>query len=155
MGRLQCAFVCKNVIILVSMPENSFLSRFLLRNKTWKTMSDIFLLQLTVSNQFMAILNFSVCSALHGWIFDKWSCEVISGLWLLSVQSLSSLTVMTFHSNVTTKPQAKLGNLFQVSWCGCCTFFNKQRSRKEEASNLSFKCFTRLFYKKEEIWILR
>ncbi|KAL7387015.1 hypothetical protein ABVT39_017038 [Epinephelus coioides] len=62
--------VCCCLIVCISIPANSLLLWALLRERAWKTASDILLLQLTISDLFFTVsLPFEAYQILHGWIF--------------------------------------------------------------------------------------
>ncbi|XP_047225220.1 C-X-C chemokine receptor type 1-like [Girardinichthys multiradiatus] len=98
-----CAGVFVSIVFVISMLGNSFIMWVFLRDKAWKTTSDLLLLQLTVSNLcFTATLPFAACNMLHGWIFGEWACGIFRGFLLLGLNSYAAIfTAMAFHSFVT------------------------------------------------------
>lgn len=95
--------VCTTIIFCISMPGNSFLLSVLMKEHAWMTISDVLLLQFTVSNLiFTVTLPFLACNLLHEWIFGEWTCGVMRGFSTLGYNSsVMILTAMTVHSYVT------------------------------------------------------
>lgn len=100
------AAVCATLIFCISMSGNSFLLWVLQRERAWRTPSDIFLLQLTISNLFATvILPFLACNVFHSWIFGEFACGIMTWLFLLGWNSyVTILTAMTLHCYVTVVP---------------------------------------------------
>ncbi|XP_049895663.1 C-C chemokine receptor type 8-like, partial [Epinephelus moara] len=95
--------VCCCLIVCISIPANSLLLWGLLRERAWKTASDILLLQLTISDLFFTVsLPFEAYQLLHGWIIGLVACKVLRGVFFLGLNSyVLILTAMTRYNYVT------------------------------------------------------
>ncbi|XP_044224917.1 chemokine XC receptor 1-like [Thunnus albacares] len=93
---------CCILTFCLSMPGNGFLLWVLLRERAWKTTSDILHVQLTISDLcFTMTLPFWVHTLLHPWIFGDWACKVIVGAFSLGFSSyILFLTAMTLYHYV-------------------------------------------------------
>ncbi|XP_051257419.1 chemokine XC receptor 1-like [Dicentrarchus labrax] len=101
-GPLLSSFVCFILIFCISVPGNSFLLWGLLRERAWKTTTDILLLQLIISDLCLTLsLPFKAFSLLYGWSFLDKVCGIINGAFVLGVESyILILTAMTLYHYV-------------------------------------------------------
>ncbi len=107
-----CLFyiVCYTLIFCISVPGNSFLLWVLLRERAWKTTSDILLLQLIISDLCLTVtLSVFACCLHQGWLFEDWASGLIRGAYFLGVNSyVLILTAMTLYRYVAVVHPSRL-----------------------------------------------
>ncbi len=94
--------VCYTLIFCISVPGNGFLLWVLLRERAWKTTSDILLLQVIISDLCLAVtLSVFACCLHQDWFFEDWVSGLIRGAYFLGVNSyVLILTAMTLYRYV-------------------------------------------------------
>lgn len=102
--------VCHTLIFCISMPGNGFLLWVLLRERAWKTTSDILLLQLIISDLCLTVtLPVWACYLHQEWFFEDWALGLLRGAYFLGLNSyVLILTAMTLYRYVAVVHPSRL-----------------------------------------------
>ncbi|XP_042352917.1 chemokine XC receptor 1-like [Plectropomus leopardus] len=123
--------VCWILILCIGIPGNCFLLWVLLRERAWRTASDILLLQLPISNLcFTVRLPFEAYLSLHhGGSVGNWGCVVMTVAFFLGLNScVLILTTMTLyryaavvHGSYLSAQSPKKSSVVMscMIWLGC------------------------------------
>lgn len=111
--------VCYVLIFCISMPGNIFLLWTLLRERAWKSTSDILLLQLTISDLCLSVtLPFWACDHLYDWMSGDWACGVLAGVSSIGLNSyVLILTAMTLYHYVAVAHASRLSAQSPQKFC--------------------------------------
>ncbi|XP_076600298.1 C-X-C chemokine receptor type 2-like isoform X1 [Chaetodon auriga] len=111
--------VCYVLIFCISMPGNIFLLWTLLRERAWKSTSDILLLQLTVSDLCLSVtLPLWACDHLYGWMFGDWACGALVGASSIGLNSYALiLAAMALYHYVAVAHASRLSAQSPQKFC--------------------------------------